>query len=463
MSKTTAPIASINSFSLKLKQEILILSGLFVLFLLFNLSTYSRFPIVWLDEVMYTDPAANLYLGNGFTSSVWFAQGMDEFWASNVPLHQILLYAWMHLFGFSLLSVRSFNYILIIAAVTILWLAVIRLNLVTSSLSRILLIFTILLGYGVSVNYRSGRPDCITILLMSLGLLAYSISSLRWRLIVLGCIGVFLPISGLQTIPFTIIICGLSLLFLGKSFLKEVVALAIGITIGIAFLYILYSTNGVWDDFRATVSVHSFIGTNNASKGFNFLIKSLTGTRFTRDTSLVFLLISSISLTIYQVRNDSFRLRSPITFALIESICTVIGMFAVGRFPSYYSWMAYIPLAIGTFSAFSTIKFNWKNLLHKVFAIFIVITCLSGSVLQAAVAVSSWNYRDYKPVEELVNKNITNNDWVYFDRSAYYPLKNKTNTIFLFLDILSTEEKHKISALVINPDDLDASAKKLGG
>src|SRR5215471_14715245 len=76
-------------------------------FLLFNLATASRYPFVWTDEVMYADPAVNLYLGHGFTSTAWYAQPSNEFWAGNVPLHSTLLFLWLKIFGFSITTIRS--------------------------------------------------------------------------------------------------------------------------------------------------------------------------------------------------------------------------------------------------------------------------------------------------------------------------------------------------------------------
>ena len=60
-----------------------------------NLLTASWFPVPWVDEIMFADPAANLLLGNGFTSTAWFDQPRTEFWAGYPPLYQIFLYHWM--------------------------------------------------------------------------------------------------------------------------------------------------------------------------------------------------------------------------------------------------------------------------------------------------------------------------------------------------------------------------------
>jgi len=85
-----------------------LLAGL-LLFFGVNLFTISLAPQPWGDEPGYTDPAVNLALGRGFTSTTWYAQTGEEFWAGNVPLHQITLAAWLKVFGFGIDQVRSIN------------------------------------------------------------------------------------------------------------------------------------------------------------------------------------------------------------------------------------------------------------------------------------------------------------------------------------------------------------------
>lgn len=460
----TIPETASTSFKY-FQRELLILSGLLLFFWLFNLAIYSRFPIVWMDEAAYTDPSANLYLGNGFTSSMWYAQTKDEFWAGNVPLHQFLLYGWMRLFGFSLLTVRSFNYVIITAAVMVLWLAVIRLNLVSSGWSRVSLIFIVLFGYGVSLNYRSGRPDSITIFLAAAALFAFSIRSTRLRCILLLCLGALFPIAGLQLLPYTVIICFLLFIFLGKSSLKESVSLITGIILGVAFLYILYQANGVWDGFIASILPHTSADAKSSSNVIASFLKKLTGPNFSRDPSLPILFISGVALTIYQAKNGSFRLRSPLGFGVTSSILVPLVMFVAGKFATYYSWMALIPLAIGICSALSSIKFNWKNSLHSLAISFIIFACLIGFPFQAAVAFSDWGARDHEVVESLVAKNVKSSDWVYCDFAAYFAVKTKAEIAFspFYLGLLTPEEKSKISVLIIDPNRLQEITEQVGG
>jgi len=279
------------------------------------------------------------------------------------------------------------------------------------------------------------------------------------------CIGVLFPIAGLQLSIYTVILCCLLLIFLGNSFLKEATSLAVGIIIGVAFLYILYSANGVWDGFIASIAPHRAVGITSSYKGSNYLLKRIGGKSFSKDPSFLFLLSSFVALTIYKIKIGSFRLRSLISFGLVASICIPIGMFSLGVFPTYYSWMVFIPLSIIVFSVLAKLRFNWKNSLHLVCVLFLILTCLTGLPLQAASAVSRWDGRDYSMVESFVEKNLKNGDWVYADSSAYFAAKKKAGVVFsnLYLRRAKSPEKDKISVLIIAPDEFKKVTNKLGG
>ena len=135
-------------------------------FLAANLGTSSRSPVIWQDEVMFTDPAANLYFGQGFTTSAWF-QSRDTLFAGNSPLYSLCLYPWIRVFGFDVVSVRGLNYGLILAVAAVCLLALDRLGLVRSTVPRLVFALLVLCGDGVTYSYRSGRYDCLGMLLVS--------------------------------------------------------------------------------------------------------------------------------------------------------------------------------------------------------------------------------------------------------------------------------------------------------
>ena len=220
--------------------ELVTLILLFALFVLVNLLTASRSPTVWIDEVMYTDPAANLYFGKGFTSTAWHAQTSNEFWAGNAPLHQILLYPWISMFGFSPTAVRSLNYVFMIVSGIMLWFAVVRLRLVNTPWARIALVILLLSGYGITFSYRSGRPDCVAISLFLACVLACSSKSKWVRYLLMVGVSTLFPIAQLQLAAYSFFLGVVLVLFLKKSFLREFLCVLIGLAGGFTCLYFLY-------------------------------------------------------------------------------------------------------------------------------------------------------------------------------------------------------------------------------
>ena len=146
--------------------EFLLYAILFTAFLAANLITSARSPVIWQDEVMFADPAVNLYLGHGFTTSAWF-QPRDTVFAGNSPLYSLCLYPWMGLFGFSVTAVRALNYVLILGVIVICWLALDRVGLVRDRAGRLVFALLVLCADGVTYSYRSGRYDCLGMLIVA--------------------------------------------------------------------------------------------------------------------------------------------------------------------------------------------------------------------------------------------------------------------------------------------------------
>lgn len=461
--QAVSPTASFRS-------EVVFITVVFAVFLSVNFATSSRLPPVYIDEVSYSDPAVNLYLGNGFTSTAWPAQTKDEFWAGHGPLYSALLYLWMRPFGFSPVAVRSLNYVLIVISMFMLWLGVVRLKLISSHRHRIALLTLLLLSYGLAFNYRTGRLDCVAIMLFTASALVYSIQSSWIRYLLLSCIGILLPMAGLQMVAFATIFCVLLLIYLGKPFLRESGSLAIGTVVGATLLYTLYSLHGVMHGFHERITRFSIIGkgltgffvshslSKDISVGFPFILA--------KDISFPFLLAAALAVTAYQIRKAPFKLRSPLSFGLTVGFCVPLGVFMLGHYPAYYSWMAFIPLAVCTFSVLSELyQDNRGHLMIKMATGFLFVAGLVGLPLHLALAAYDWGDRDYAPVEALSGRNVTKTDWVFCDFGAYYAVKKRAAVVILppYLNVIPSYEKERISVLIINPGALETVRRKLGG
>ena len=179
---------------------ILVVIGL-TLFILLNIFTASRSPVVWQDEVQLADPAVNLVQGNGFTSTACFQPG-DRFYASQAPLYSMLLYPWISLFGVHITAVRSLNFLLILAVVSVLSLGLWKLGLIRTAQARWLFAALVLCGYGVTFSYRSGRYDCLGMLIVSGIFAALAIKHRGVRTAVQLALAALIPWAGVQLIPY---------------------------------------------------------------------------------------------------------------------------------------------------------------------------------------------------------------------------------------------------------------------
>jgi hypothetical protein len=242
------------------------------------------------------------------------------------------------------------------------------------------------------------------------------------------------------------------LIYLRKSFVKESISIAIGIAWGLIFLYNLYTLNGVWESFLTSVRILSD----------RSVLIDLTKT--SKDISFVLLMIFAGAMVVSEKISKNFRLYSPLSFGLASGIGVSGTLLILGRFPTNYSWTAYIPLAICVCSAISKYNGNhWKRLLSIGF---IVLTCSFGMPFFLTLTAYDWADRDYKRVEQLVEKNVNKNDWVFADNSTYYAIKRLSDNIFFKCHIgvlRKLAERDKLTVLILNEIDFKKAERELGG
>lgn len=452
--------------SISLSSEILILIGFGIAFLLVGIFFGSRLQPVWIDEVVLAEPAANLALYDSFTSAAWYHQNAQEFHVSTSFLYTVLLALWIKVLGFSIEKVRLFNYVLMLLSITVIWLFIKKLPLIKFSWLRIILVVSCLLPAGITFIYTSGRYDTSCIFLSALVLVAFLIKDAKIRWLAMTIIGFFFPLSGLSAVVFAIIFGVILLLFNFQRFWREFVALGGGFILGMLFLYALYSTNGVWDDFVSLTLGHS-VANANLNRSVIDLIFSRVSKLFDQKDYLCGgclhpsfppLLLLLIILIFYELLTKSFRWRSPSFFALITVITIPTTMCFLGKYPLYYSWMSMFPLLI-------CICWSFNNILEKntgkiqttiisiAFLVLLFYANLLGLPSLAQITLQQWEKNDYTKVQNFLDNKINHEDNIYADFQAFYALKSRAKRVYfpLYNGQMTPEDRDNLSLIVIDP------------
>jgi hypothetical protein len=459
--------------------EVVWVIGILFVFLAIGLIESSRLPIVldtWWDEIMHIDPAANLYFGQGFKSSAWFAQSKDEFWAGYPPLYPFLLYLWMRVFGFSLSVARSLNYSLLVFSALILWITTIRLNLITSAIWRIFLLSLLFVTFGYIFLLRPGRPDVLMAALALISVLAYSIKTEYLRYLALAGICAIFPFSGIALIAYTVIFSGLVLIYLKKSFVKEFIAISTGLAIGTLGLCSFYYMHGVWNGFLASTLTTSSLSLPNNKVTFLDKLLLNASLEFNDLISFKFLLISILAIAIYKALKRDLKFHSLASFGLVAGFSIPFLMRTAGAYPGYYNWMACIPISVCICSEMPRLlRADTQWLRSSVLGLTVVLLLLFPP-LKLFTYIKSWQSLDHSAIETFVSKNVSKDDWVVGDPLTYYALKRKVEVVFhpfyLNTRVISEQEKKRISVIIAKPrptlspefvSDFKSIKSKLGG
>ncbi|MDX9734509.1 MAG: hypothetical protein RBU36_10305 [Thermoanaerobaculia bacterium] len=426
--------------------------ALLLLFLAVNLATADLFPVVWLDEALHVDPAVNLWLGEGLRSTAWGGQSVSETWVGYTPGYVVLLSGWLHVFGFSLLSVRSLGHVLGLAAVGLCWLAVRRHGLLRTEPARLLFVVLGACGAGISFSYRCGRPDAVVFLVVSLGFFASSLRNGALRGLALLAVGALVPVAGLQGLAFTGVLGTLLVVFWWRRALLPVALFATGGALGLAGLVLGLSCAGLWERFRDVTLLANGVG--RGALGGALARLELFPRVSIEDPSGVLLTVFCLVLLAVAARTGRTPVLPPALFGAASAVLIPTALCAAGRYALYYSWMTWVPLAVATLAAGEAWGFEGRA--RRAFRAVLVASACVGLPAQLALGLVNFRARSYARVEEVVRAGVPPGSVAYCDASAYYAARIRAARLVLpsYNRQLTEVDLRSIEAVVLRTGDL---------
>jgi len=420
-----------------------------VLIAALNIATSEIFPIVWGDEIMFTDAAVNLAVDGSFVSTAWYSQSDALPWASNAPLYSLLLSGWIKIFGFSITAVRSINILFFSAAVFIFCATLRRERLLTTPLLLWAFALVALLDYGHVLNYRSGRYDGLGILLVAIAAWAAPRRDLVQKLAFpLACLA--MPASGVQVAMAT----GLSLFIALAVFRAAAVpAFLIGgisLALGGAIMLGTFAALGVLDVFIATANDLRTVAPGSVPK----------------DPSFVLVVLAALVQMIRLRRLAWWRQPQLLLLAAVGLLLPPV-IYVMGRFPTYYAWMSVLPLAALTLALFQLEFAAIPRRTGLAVGALLTGACLVGLPLQIASGFSWGEGRNYAHVRSIV-QDLKATDVAVIDPAAYYAVRPRAGKTYMVQYVtsrrwLTPQQLDAVTALVLKPEEFQAIARIIGG
>ena len=433
--------------------------GLLVLAL--HLATLTRYPQVWLDEVIFTDPAVNLAWTGRFTSTAWYFQSADAYWAANVPLYSWLLAAWIEVGGLSPLAVRSLNLVLAALSSALLVAWPWRMGWLRSSRWTLLYAALVMAGHGMVVAARSGRYDVLGLLLCALLLWTLLLPGALWRrgLAMVIAAGV-VPMAGLHVALYVGLLAVFWLAWCGLRPWREVLLILGGLALGGLALLLVYRGQGVLADFLLNVRLSGYGGKKDWPK----------------DPSLWLLVLAALGLA-WRHGPGELQRRHPVALGLVVAGLGVPAViFLVARLPTFYAWMVHVPLALGLVMwgeraerlACHGVDDAPASPITRPLQRLLWLAVLVGLPLQTTLGTLLWVARDPVPLNHFLAASGAANQVVLVDPAAYYAVKPVARQTYLTMYNFDTDAQPRLSRkqvrlMIVDPITQPALARQMGG
>lgn len=460
---------------------ILVIAALFIL----HIATYNHYPAVWCDEVSFSEPAVNAVRYGSFTTLTWQHQPLGTFPTVNCPLYSMSLVPWLAATGTSLLSIRSFNYLLISTAALLVWVLSWRVKLVQKPFLRVLLVLALCTGYGMSYSYRCSRPDILgmnLVLLLALAL-SWRTGALRTAAILLftaACVW-----TGLQTALYACFAAFLTWWILRALKFQDLLLTAGGVAFGMGTLALFLWSQAALKNLLEIILgmggkhyAHSEAAPSVLSS-IARVFRATTGA-YRDDFSTVAIILGLLLLLPAGWRFLSTGKRKLAILCLALTFGTPALFNIAGHYAFYYSYMIYVP---ALFASWVVLEELWASPAGPAFhsmASVIWAGTVGGAIavglpLRLGLALMCFDLTPRAQVRATIEEHIKPGEVVFSEYTTFFETKNVTRVVYDFWsseDLMPThipgrsftaEEKSAVNVLVIRPRDRERLTTYFGG
>ena len=344
----------------------------------------------WIDEVMFTDTPMRYVRGAGWTTHSWYSIANQEPFMLYPPLYSMILVPWMKVFGTSIFACRSLN----VAITLFIGWGLIRilqqLNLKISIIQILLLIILLWCTNDMVFMYSNGRPDLMGALLLVLitNEMIHTIKSgkPKWSVLVLST---FLMTTAIQAAVCLVLLLLLSFLVL-DTYRKEIKYLTFLSVLGIFWGFVVNCAFMAYHGHLMSFVVNIFSYSGSAKAIATFILPMMGDclgidaayfmgklskmgiesplymrllSAFTRPAYLALLIADFVFLLLYLKSLKQEPYYRIIRYLFIMTISIPLLMVLIGRYESYYYWMAYLPLFMLTVLLFKLPNYRWGYLM----------------------------------------------------------------------------------------------------
>jgi hypothetical protein len=434
----TPPRSGFLSPSFIQRHEQAIVIFVLALFLGFNVVTAPFSPDPWLDEVSYSEPAANLAAHGTLSSDAWEDRGRPV-WTGNVPLHQLLLAGFIKVFGFNCRTVRGVNMLYYSITVFLIYQIVRRHDLIRKTRFRLLLVAVLLAGTGLVALYRNGRYDAIGALLVIFWIWC-SLQSRKRPVLHIGSFlsAMLMPVASLNIAPLLALCALLALCLWRWKALSGLAVAGFGGLVGMGLMQLVYSHFGVPHIFHAVMG--SAGGRDLAADFIQSVFKNPSYIAGIAGGCLLVFSVKGINSS-----EDPYRKR--IAMALL-ALAVILPWFMalVAKYHIYYTWMAIIPASI---CACMVIEFqSVPGFLRKSAIVLILLAALPGFPRRCVRIAGSWAQHRPSAIAGFALKEVSRSDVVYADvqcAPVYYALHSWVARSFWLAPPVGADDKALIT------------------